>query len=253
MTKRILVRTSYFSEPTIERRVFEGDDVDVHASRAETPGELAEDVETANAIAVLNSTDPTPASFFERTTELRVLASYSVGVNHIDVDAATDHDVGILNVPGYCADEVSTHAVALLLACVRKIPLLDDHVTEGGWDWSTLKPTHRLRGATLGLVGFGDIARRVAQKAAGFGLEVVATDPYVSAEAMNEAGVEKVSFEELVDRSRYVSVHAPLTDETHHLFDRSAFERLSEGAVLVNTSRGALVDEEALYDALTEG
>jgi D-3-phosphoglycerate dehydrogenase len=158
-----------------------------------------------------------------------------------------------VNVPDYSLEEVSTHAFGLLLACNRAIPQYDSAVKSGTWDWKTGRPLHRLSGGTLGLVGFGGIARRLAAKLRTFGVDVIATDPYVDPSTMRDYDVEKVSFDELLKRVDFLSIHVPLYDETRHMFSTDEFERLSKSCIVINTSRGPVIDETALVAALESG
>jgi D-3-phosphoglycerate dehydrogenase len=143
--------------------------------------------------------------------------------------------------------------MALILALARKVPFSNALVQEGRWEMPAVAPIHRIEGQILGLVGLGNIPRRVAPKAMAFGLKVVAHDPFVSAESAREFGVELVSFERLLEISDYVSLHAPLTPQTRGLFNAEAFRRMKAGAFIVNTARGPLLDEAALVAALDSG
>ncbi len=215
-----------------------------------------DDIVTAAADAVglvVDVNTPVPAEVFEACGDLEIVARAGVGVDRIAHDVAAAHGVTIVNVPDYCTEEVSTHAVAMLLAAVRKISLYDSRVDAGGWDWTDGQPIHRLTTRTIGLLSFGGLARRTAEKLSGLGCDIVAADPYVDAETMAEYGVEKVPFDELVEHADHVSVHAPLTDDTRGMFDRAAFERMSETGVLVNVGRGPIVSEDALAWALENG
>jgi D-3-phosphoglycerate dehydrogenase len=149
--------------------------------------------------------------------------------------------------------EVSDHAMALLLALARKVPLSNALVQAGRWEMPVVVPIHRLAGRVLGLVGFGNIPRAVAPKAKAFGLRVVSHDPYVPPAALAAADVEGVDFEQLLEISDFVSVHAPLTPATRGLFNAEVFGKMKKGAFLINTARGPLIDEEALVAALDSG
>ncbi|HXX37342.1 MAG TPA: C-terminal binding protein [bacterium] len=176
-----------------------------------------------------------------------------VGLDTIDIPAATRHGVCVAYVPDFCYDEVADATWALILAVSRKVVLADRHVRSGGWAPSTLQPMHTLRGQTLGLVAFGNIARKVAERARGFGLRVVAVDPHVDAATMEAMGVEKVEPDELLARADIVSLHPPLTSETRGMIGAAAFARMKPGAILINASRGGVVDQEALIAALRSG
>ena len=177
-----------------------------------------------------------------------------IGLDTVDLPAATRHGVCIAHVPDFCYDEVADTALTLLLAVARKVRPADRHVRGGSWTPSALLPMRRLRGQTMGLVAFGHIARMVAERARGFGLHVIAYDPYVEAQAMTKVGVERVdSLETLLGRSDIVSLHTPLTAETQGLIGRAAFAAMRPGTILINTSRGKVVDEQALIEALRSG
>ena len=183
----------------------------------------------------------------------KAVGRYGIGVDNIDVQAATDNGIAVINVPSYCEEEVSDHVMAFLLAWVRRIVHYTEQVRQGGWDWKTGRPIPRLQGRTLGLWGFGKIARLVARKAKVFGLKVMAYDPYVPDEIFAAEGVEKVDLDQLLEASDFVSVHIPLTEETRHLINDEALAKMKPTACLINTARGGVVDQKALLQALQEG
>jgi D-3-phosphoglycerate dehydrogenase len=183
----------------------------------------------------------------------RVIARFGIGVDNVDIEAATQANIVVTKVPDYCIDEVSDHSLGLLLALARKIPFSNQMTHAGEWKMPAVAPLYRLKGCVLGLVGFGRIPRLLAPKAQALGLKVIAYDPYVSEEAMASQAVRKVDLDELLETSDLISVHAPLTPDTHHMFNREAFQRMKPSAFLVNTARGPLVDEQALVEALEEG
>jgi D-3-phosphoglycerate dehydrogenase / 2-oxoglutarate reductase len=226
-----------------------------HELRFEENATAADEVKraVAGADAVLNCYAPMPADVIATLHGCVVIARYGIGIDTIDIDQATAKGILVTNVPDYCIDEVSDHALALILSLARGVTRLDRSVRAGSWTPSDARPLHRLRGRTLGLVGFGRIARALAAKAAPLGLRVVATDPFVPDDAVRQAGVEPTSLEDLLAVADAVSVHAPLTPESHHLIGAAELARLKPGAILVNTSRGPLIDLEALREALTEG
>lgn len=207
-----------------------------------------DDVEPASAV-VTDVKTPVTAEAID-ALDLDLVVRSAVGVGNIDVAAADEAGVVVTHVPDYCTDEVATHAVSLLLGCLRSLKPYDDAVTDGDWAWQDGRPIRRVRGATVGLVSFGPIARRVAEQLSGFGVDRLAYDPYVDEAEMAEHDVEKASFAELFDRADHVSVHAPLTEETRGMIDADALARLDADSVLVNTGRGPVVDGDDLADAL---
>jgi D-3-phosphoglycerate dehydrogenase len=186
---------------------------------------------------------------FEALPRLRVVARYGVGVDTVDLAAATARGVVVANVPDYGTEEVSNHAIAMLLALHRGLPRYDRAVRAGTWNFRSAGTILRLAGLTLGLVGVGRIGGAVARKLRPFGVTCLATDPFAT---VLPEGVGAVPLDELLAGADLVSVHAPLTAETHHLIDARALARMKPTAILVNTSRGGLVDTAALAAALRE-
>jgi D-3-phosphoglycerate dehydrogenase / 2-oxoglutarate reductase len=183
-------------------------------------------------------------------TRCRIVSRFGIGVDNVDIEAATAKGIVVTKVPDYCIDEVSDHAMALLLAAARKIPMANTHVHSGVWKMPNYVPMHRLRGSVLGLVGFGRIPQLVAPKAKAFGLRVVAYDPFAPDEVFKNAGVEKVDFPQLLKISDFVSLHSPLTPETKGLMNAEAFRQMKKTAYVINTARGPVIDEAALAAAL---
>jgi len=176
-----------------------------------------------------------------------------IGLDTVDIPGATRQGVCVAHVPDFCYDEVADSTWALLLAVARKVVLADRRVRRGTWSPDSLLPMHRLRGRTLGLVAFGQIARKVAERGRAFGVRLIAFDPYVDAATMAKWDVAKVSLEDLCARADVISVHAPLTEQTRGLIGAEAFARMKPGSILINTARGPVVDELALIAALRSG
>jgi D-3-phosphoglycerate dehydrogenase len=206
-----------------------------------------------DADALLVTYAKVTAGMIGQMTRCRIIARFGIGVDNVDIAAATNASIVVTRVPDYCIDEVSDHTMALLLALARKIPFANSRAHAGRWEMPAVVPIHRLRGSVLGLVGFGRIPQLVAPKAKAFGLRIVSYDPFVSEETMKRAGVEKVDFSELVKVSDHISIHTPLMPETNHLFNAGVFSRMKPTAHLINTARGSIVDEEALALALDQG
>ena len=206
-----------------------------------------------DADAVLVTYAKLPGDLLRELKRCKVIGRFGLGVDNIDIPAAGALGITVTYVPDYCMQEVSDHAMALLLSLVRKVPLSNTLVQSGRWEVPPVVPIHRLSGRVLGLVGFGNIPRTLAPKAKAFGLRVVTHDPYVSADVLGKAGVESVGFDELLAMSDFVSVHAPLLPATRGLFNAEVFRKMKKGALLINTARGPLVDEAALISALDSG
>jgi D-3-phosphoglycerate dehydrogenase / 2-oxoglutarate reductase len=194
-----------------------------------------------------------PGDLLRQLQRCKVIGRFGLGVDNIDIKAATALNIVVTYVPDYCLQEVADHAMALVLALARKVQFSNSLVQQGRWEMPAVVPIRRLEGQVLGLVGLGNIPRRVVPKAMAFGFKVVAHDPYVPAAIARELGVELVSFERLLEISDFISLHAPLTAQTRGLFDADAFRRMKKGAYVVNTARGPLLDEAALVAALDAG
>jgi D-3-phosphoglycerate dehydrogenase len=247
----VAVTDSVFPNLDAARRVLAQIDAELLLAEKPTPEAIVQVSRTADAVLVTYA--QLTADMIRQMSRCRIISRFGIGVDNVDIAAATSAGIVVTKVPDYCIDEVSDHAMALLLALVRKIPFADARVRAGKWEMSAVVPIHRLRGTVLGLAGFGRIPQLVAPKAQAFGLTVLSYDPYVSKEAMASCGVEAVDFPGLLRRSDYISVHAPLMPETHHMFNADAFRQMKPTAYLINTARGPLVDANALADALDGG
>jgi D-3-phosphoglycerate dehydrogenase / 2-oxoglutarate reductase len=206
-----------------------------------------------DADAILVTYAKLPGELLRQFRRCKAIGRFGLGVDNIDIAAAAELGITVTYVPDYCMQEVSDHTMALLLALARKVPQSNALVQAGRWDMPAVVPIHRLAGRVLGLVGFGNIPRALAPKAKAFGLRVVAHDPYASQHALAAAGVEGMSFDRLLEISDFVSIHAPLLPATRGLFNADVFRKMKQGACLINTARGPLVDEDALLAALDSG
>lgn len=207
----------------------------------------------ADADGIINRTAPMTRRVIESLEKCKVISRYGVGVDNVDVQACTDHGIILANVPDYCLCEVADHAFALILTCARKTAFHDRRVRAGEWDIASADPVYRLTGKTLGLLGLGHIAQTLVQRVGGFGFRTIAFDPYIPSSVAEDLGVQLVALPTLLKESDFVSVHAPLTDETRHIVAEAELRMMKPTAVLVNTSRGPLVSQDALVKALTEG
>jgi glyoxylate reductase len=189
--------------------------------------------------------------------QLKVISNYAVGYNNIDVEAATARGIAIGNTPGVLTDTTADMAFTLLMAAARRVVEGADYVRAGKWrTWGpTLLLGRDIHHATLGIIGFGRIGRTVAKRAQGFEMEVLFYDPLVDAGDLEaqELGAKSVDLDTLLARSDFVTVHVPLMDETHHMISTDALSKMKSTAILINTSRGPVVDPDALYQALKEG
>jgi D-3-phosphoglycerate dehydrogenase len=183
----------------------------------------------------------------------RCLIRAGAGYDSIDYKAASEYGKMVCNTPTYCTGDVADHAVGLMLASVRHVARLDAAMRRGEYARALARPTRRVHGTTLGIIGLGRIGGAVALRVRGWEMRVLAYDPYIDQARADQFGAQLVSLDELLAESDFVSVHCPLTDETLHMLGREQFARIKPGAVLVNTARGPIVDEAALVAALQDG
>jgi D-3-phosphoglycerate dehydrogenase len=226
------------------------------------PSPTEEDIIAAasDADAVIALTEPYTRRVITNLKSCRLICTPKMGYDNIDVAAATEVGICVSHALNVSTEEVSDHTMALLLACARKVTKLNKTVKAGEWHvfhgpemeeiWRGIVP---IRGRTLGLIGFGQIPRALVPKAKGFGLRILAYDPYVAAEAMEKIGVEAVGLDQLLKESDFVSLHCALTSENRHMLGAEQLKLMKPTAYLINTARGLLVDEEALCAALTQG
>ncbi len=194
----------------------------------------------------------------ENLNKCRLIALTGIGYDNVDIAAATEKGICVANVPYYCLDEVSDHTMALILACARKFYQILPDIKSGKWSTqadylSALKPLHRLSGQTLGLIGFGNIARTLVPKAKAFGFRIIAYAPHVPKILFKTFKVKSVELDQLLKESDFVSMHTALTPETKHMMGLQQFKKMKPTAYFINTARGELVEERALYTALSEG
>ena len=238
-----------------ERDLFHEHHLHPFEVEANTPSTIVPRVADFDAIFVVSTA--LPEGVIESLSRCRVISRLGTGTDKIDVAAATRKGILVTNVPTFCVEEQADHTMALLLSLARKLPQMSQAMSAGAWNKARgqASTNQRLVGTTLGLVGFGNSARAVAIRAQGFGMRVLATRRNMDApsDVAEELGVEMKDLEDLLVESDYVSLHLPLTDETYHLLDRELLNKMKPGSYLVNTSRGAIVDETALVEMLREG
>lgn len=203
-----------------------------------------------DADAVLNLRCDIDRTLLAQMDDCCIVARYGVGVDNVDLKAATDHDIYVTNVPDYCQEEVATHALSLLVALYRGVTRYNASVATGEWERTVSAPIRRLSTQTLGIVGFGAIGQELAARSRAFGFDLLTSDPFIDKKTANEHGATLVPFEQLLERSDAVSIHSPLTEQTYRLFDDNAFDRMRESAFLVNVARGPIIDGEALVRAI---
>jgi D-3-phosphoglycerate dehydrogenase len=252
-TRQTVVIADYdYGDVDIERAIIEDAGLRLVAADCKTEDDVIEAARDADAIIAQYAT--VGARAINAFTRCKVIARYGTGVDIVDVDAATQRGILVTNVPNdWCQNEVADHAMALLLAAARKICGYDRATRAGTWRWQSGEPIHRLQGRTLGLLAFGAIGQAVAARAHAFGMLVIAHDPYMEPEDVAVHGAQPTSFSELVEQADYLVIQAPLTDETRHLIGEPELRRMKPTSILINTARGPIVNDNALYTALKEG
>lgn len=233
----------------VERELLETIGAELKLCHCETAGDIA--VQCADADAVLLDLAPMTAEAVAGLKKCKVISRYGVGFENVDLAAATAAGIQVCNVPDYCMEDVSDHALALMLTCLRHVSMRDRAIRGGAWNIQA--PSFRLRDKTLGVIGAGRIAQALIRKVSGFGLkEVVAYDPYLDKAFLAGLGVRKVELDELLAVSDFVSLHLHANEETKGIIGRETLSRMKPTAILINVSRGPLVDDEALLEALRE-
>lgn len=188
----------------------------------------------------------------EDMQKCKIISRSGIGVDIVDVDAATQHGIWVTNVPSYCENEVADHAVALILTCVRKIPQYQQAVKFGVWKWQTGRCIIRMNNATFGLIGFGKIGKLIWQRLRSFGCRGLIFDPFVPDEVISQEGAQATSLDILLQESDIVHIQCPLNSQTHHLINTDKLQKMKPTAILTNASRGPIIEEKALYRALNE-
>ena len=251
MRPKVLIAYAGHKEVNVEREVLEAAGLEVIA---------AVDIGTEEATAAFLQADALMVTIQQVTAEImdqlprcRIICRIGTGLDAIDIPAATERGIWVTSVPDYSIDEVSTHAISLLLALNRNLFRHRNLAGTGSWRYQTERPIRRLAGQTLGVLGIGRIGSASARKGKGLGLNVIAHDPYVSDERFEELGARKVDFETLLRESDFLTLHVPLTDETRRIIDGPVIQKMKPTAFLINTARGDVVDIEALVEEVRNG
>ncbi len=241
-----------FPDGEIYREWGERTSVELLNPHCKTEDEIAAHV--GNADVIISSFVPISEKCIAQAKKCKLLMSQGIGFNHIDTEAAKKHGIPVANNVGWSSEEVAEHTIGLIFACGLQIERSSRHLHAGKWLSEGLAPIRRLKGLTLGLVAFGSIARRVAERARGIGMRVIAYDPYVDEEIMRQAMVKPyTSLDELLAEADFVSCHMPLFDATRHMFNERLFKAMKPTAYFINTARGGVMDEAALVRAIEEG
>jgi len=246
---KVVITDSDYGSHEIEEEVLSSIGADLVKFQCKTEDDIIRCCSDADGL--LNQYAPITRRVIENLQRARIIVRYGVGVDNIDIKAATERGIFVANVI-YDITDVADHTLSLILSLSRKIIWADRNVKENRWDWKSVQPISRLKDKTVGIIGFGRIGRKVAQRLKGFEVKILSYDPYVPEEIFREYGVEKVDFETLIKESDIITVHTPLTDETRHMIGEKELRSMKREAILINVSRGGIIDEKALYKALKE-
>lgn len=248
----LVVITDYdFADVNVETEILKTAGAEVVALQAKQESDLFDIA--PRCAAMMNQYAKIGHETITRMKRCEVIARYGVGVDIVDVDAATNKGILVTNVLNYCTEEVADHAIALWLTLARKLPDYDRATHAGIWQWQSGQPIYRLRGRTMGIVSLGKIGQAILARARAFGVTVIAYDPFLPADVAANLGVELVGKADLLARSDYLLMQAPMTPDTHHFLSDAEFAAMKPNAILVNTGRGPTVDNAALIRALSEG
>jgi D-3-phosphoglycerate dehydrogenase len=248
-----VVLISSYDDPMVEERIaLEGIDCDLICAPVSSPGEIFEAIKEATV--VLNYQFDIPRKMFEQMDNCKLMIRYGHGYDTVDLQAATDNGVMVTNIAGATSEEVSNHALALILACARELKRMDRAMTEGSWTGDNSRSVaRRIYGETLGVIGMGNIGRATARKGVALGMKVLVYDPYVGPWLATEYNVEFVDdVETIFSESDYISLHTPLNPQTHHIVNSETLALMKPDAYVINTARGPVVDEDALLAALMD-
>ncbi len=248
---RVVVTDHLFDSLAEEGRLFGQVDAELVEGQCRSEEEIITLARTADAI--LNTYAPMTAKVISALERCRVIVRFGIGYDNVAVDAATQKGIMVANTTDYCIDEVADQAMALLLACARGLFPAAKVAREPAWDLKRLPTLRRIRGQTLGLLGIGHIGSAVAARAQGFGLRILAYDPYVNGKVARELGVELVDLDTLISQADYLSIHAPLMKETQGMVGKETFAKMKPTAFLINVARGRIVNQAALCQALRQG
>ncbi len=250
--KRKVVIADHREEGFImEKKAFASEEAELVICSCDDEGKLIEIVRDAYIIIFTSSR--MTGNIIRELTNCRMLIRYGVGLENVDIEAATEKGIYVCNTPDYGTFAVAEHAFALLISLNRKLPLLDSLVRRNIWDLESAAPVYSLRHKILGIAGFGNIGRHICKMAQAFEMKVIVFDPYVDDEIINKFQVQKTTLDELITNSDHITIHAPLTRETINMFDAAVFSKMKNTATIINTSRGGLINQNDLIEALKCG
>lgn len=252
---KIVIHSLLVEDPTFEKKILKKIDAEVLFIPNTDISFFYESIKDADGIIIADR--KINQEHIETLTKCKIIARQGIGFDNIDLVSTKEKGIVVTNVPDYCVDEVSDFTMSLMLTMLRHINIYDKDVKENIWDINSISTKHnfppmrRLNTQTLGILGFGKIAREVAKKSKAFGFKIITSDPYIDKSLVEEYGVELVDLDKLIIESDVISIHSPLTTETKHMFNEDTFSKMKKNAILINTSRGPLINEKDLYEALS--
>lgn len=248
---KVVITDYQYEHINVERNIFQNAGFDLYDYQYKKAEELIPVVKDADAI-VTQYSDVTK-EVIEQLDHCKIIIKYGIGVNNIDVEAATKKGIYVCNVPDYGVEEVSDHAITMILCLAKKLRIITEALKNGDWGYTSIVPLFRFKECKLGLVGFGRIPQLIAKKLSGFDIKIMAYDPYIKQETAKNFKVELADLDTIIKECDFISVHLPLTTETNHLINKESFKNMKNSAIIINTARGGVVCEEDLIEALNKG
>ncbi|MEM3588220.1 MAG: C-terminal binding protein, partial [Candidatus Jordarchaeaceae archaeon] len=249
-TYKVIITDSDFPTAEVETEVLSQIGAEVQLFQCKTEEEVIKVARDADGI--INNYVPITEKVISNLKKARIIVRYGIGYDNVNLKAASDKGIFVCNVPDYLTYEVADHTLSLILSLVRRIPEITNSTKTGEWDWMKFRPIYRLDGKTAGIIGFGHIGRQVAERLKAFKVKVISYSPHVQPELMQEEDVKPVNLKTLLKESDIISIHTSLTEGKKHLIGEEEFRLMKKTAILINTARGAIVDQKALYRALKE-
>ena len=248
---KVVISDYDFGDIDVERNILEPAGIRVVGLQAKSEDDLIPEARACDA--VINQYARVGAATIAAMERCKVIARYGVGVDIVDVEAATQRNILVTNVRDYCTEEVADHAMALLMALARKLPQYDSACHAGTWHWKSGRPIHRMRDRVMGVVSFGKIGQAIAARGKAFGLRILAYDPYMADDLIMAHGAERADRDTVIAQADYLMMQVPMTQETRHFLGEAELGRMKRGAIIINTGRGPTIDNAALARALETG
>ena len=252
MIKKVLITTTGYSDGSLEKEILEPLGVKIEIAECKTEDDVIANGKEAYGLFIAYT--PIREKVIQELPNLKIVVRCGIGVDNIDLQKAKEKNIMVVNIPDYCWDEVADHTISLMLSSERRIVMQDEMIKAG--EWLGIKPVKSIRGLRdrkLGLIGFGNIGKKVAQRALAFNMQVLVYDPYIKPEMLANESINLVALDDLLKESDFISLQTPLTPETQHIIDREAISKMKSSTFIINTARGPLIDRHALLDAVESG